>query len=135
MYTNYIESHTYTTISTVHVYIYIYTYYCRYLYLYVYIQYITSIWLVVTGTWILYSHILGMSSSQLTFIFFRGVGQPATSQWIQESGFFFPPKETKAALLESWSKFIHYVCVCAKLPIAARCSSIAATTATGRWFQ
>ena len=40
---------------------------------------IWSIWwclmilLVVTGTWILFSHILGMSSSQLTFIFFRGV--------------------------------------------------------------
>ena len=30
-------------------------------------------WLVVTGTWLLYYHILGISSSQLTFIFFRGV--------------------------------------------------------------
>ena len=28
----------------------------------------------------LFFHILGMSSSQLTFIFFRGVGQPPTSQ-------------------------------------------------------
>ena len=27
------------------------------------------------GTWRLFSHILGMSSSQLTFIFFRGVAQ------------------------------------------------------------
>ena len=26
-----------------------------------------------------FSHILGMSSSHLTFIFFRGVGQPPTS--------------------------------------------------------
>ena len=34
--------------------------------------------LVVTGTWLLFSHILGMSSSQLTFIFFRGVGIPPT---------------------------------------------------------
>ena len=31
------------------------------------------------GTSILFSHILGMSSSQLTFIFFRGVAQPPTS--------------------------------------------------------
>ena len=31
------------------------------------------------GTWILFFRILGMSSSQLTFIFFRGVGQPPTS--------------------------------------------------------
>ena len=31
-------------------------------------------WLVVTGTWRLFSHILGISSSQLTFILFRGVG-------------------------------------------------------------
>ena len=30
-------------------------------------------WLVVWLPWILFSHILGMSSSQLTFIFFRGV--------------------------------------------------------------
>ena len=37
------------------------------------------IWLVVTGTWLLFSHILEMSSSQLTFIFFRGVAQPPTS--------------------------------------------------------
>ena len=39
------------------------------------------------GTWILFFHILGISSSQLsqlTFIFFRGVGQPPTS------GVFFP---------------------------------------------
>ena len=28
--------------------------------------------------WILFSHILGISSSQLTFIFFRGVAQPPT---------------------------------------------------------
>ena len=31
------------------------------------------------GTSILFSHILGISSSQLTFIFFRGVAQPPTS--------------------------------------------------------
>ena len=30
------------------------------------------------GTWLLFFHILGMSSSQLTCIFFRGVGQPPT---------------------------------------------------------
>ena len=36
------------------------------------------IWLVVTGTWILFFHMLGMSSSQLTFIVFRGVGIPPT---------------------------------------------------------
>jgi hypothetical protein len=30
-------------------------------------------WLVVTGTFGLFFHILGMSSSQLTNIFFRGV--------------------------------------------------------------
>ena len=30
------------------------------------------------GTSILFSHILGISSSQLTFIFFRGVAQPPT---------------------------------------------------------
>ena len=29
-------------------------------------------WLVVTGTWLLFFHILGMSSSQLTHIFERG---------------------------------------------------------------
>ena len=33
-------------------------------------------WLVVWNIWIIF--ILGMSSSQLTFIFFRGVGQPPT---------------------------------------------------------
>ena len=32
------------------------------------------------GTSILFSHILGISSSQLTFIFFRGVAQPPTRQ-------------------------------------------------------
>ena len=31
------------------------------------------------GTWLLFFHILEMSSSQLTFIFFRGVGIPPTS--------------------------------------------------------
>ena len=31
-----------------------------------------STWLVVTGTWLLFSHIFGMSSSQLTHIFQRG---------------------------------------------------------------
>ena len=30
----------------------------------------------------LFSHIFGMSSSQLTFIFFRGVGQPPTRKWV-----------------------------------------------------
>ena len=37
----------------------------------------------ITGWWFgifLFSHILGMSSSQLTFIFFRGVGIPTTNQ-------------------------------------------------------
>ena len=34
------------------------------------------------GTWILFSNMLGMSSSQLTFIFFRGVGQPPTNHCI-----------------------------------------------------
>ena len=35
-------------------------------------------WLVVWLPSILFSHILGISSSQLTFIFFRGVAQPPT---------------------------------------------------------
>ena len=36
-------------------------------------------WSLVGGLeHVLYFHILGMSSSQLTFIFFRGVGQPPT---------------------------------------------------------
>ena len=34
------------------------------------------------GTSILFSHILGMSSSQLTFIFFRGLAQPPTSSFL-----------------------------------------------------
>ena len=39
-------------------------------------------WLVVTGTWLDYFPIqLGMSSSQLTFTFFRGVSQPPT-RWV-----------------------------------------------------
>ena len=42
------------------------------------------------GTWILFSHILGMSSSQLTLTpsFFRGVAQPPTrdSRWSQWNG-------------------------------------------------
>ena len=33
------------------------------------------------GTSILFSHILGISSSQLTFIFFRGVAQPPTRKF------------------------------------------------------
>ena len=37
-----------------------------------------NIWLVVWLPSILFSQILGMSSSQLTFIFFRGVAQPPT---------------------------------------------------------
>ena len=40
------------------------------------------------GTSILFSHILGMSSSQLTFIFFRGVAQPPTRRSI--GGHFTP---------------------------------------------
>ena len=36
-------------------------------------------WLVVWLPFLAFSHILGMSSSQLTFIFFRGVAQPPTS--------------------------------------------------------
>ena len=36
-------------------------------------------WLVVTGTWLLFFHILGMSSSQLTHIFQRG--RYTTNQW------------------------------------------------------
>ena len=38
-------------------------------------------WLV-TGTWLLFFHISGMSWSQLTFIFFRGVGIPPTRLWL-----------------------------------------------------
>ena len=34
------------------------------------------------GTFGLFFHILGMSSSQLTFIFFRGVGKPPTSLYL-----------------------------------------------------
>ena len=38
-------------------------------------------WLVVTGTWLnIFPIRLGISSSQLTFIFFRGVGIPTTNQ-------------------------------------------------------
>jgi hypothetical protein len=43
----------------------------------------TPIWLVVTGTWISFFHILGISSSQLTFIFFRG--EPAKVIWNNDS--------------------------------------------------
>ena len=43
-------------------------------------------WLVVTGCheFFIFPEILGMSSSQLTFIFFRGVAQPPTSffRWV-----------------------------------------------------
>ena len=42
--------------------------------MYIYIYNITGRWF---GTWLLFFHILGMSSSQLT-IFFRGVAQPPT---------------------------------------------------------
>ena len=41
-------------------------------------------WLVVWNIWIIFSicwEMLGMSSSQLTFIFFRGVGTPPSSIW------------------------------------------------------
>ena len=45
----------------------------------------------ITGWWfgtsILFSHILGMSSSQLTFIFFRGV---QTTNQISSDGLFHP---------------------------------------------
>ena len=41
----------------------------------VYLQYIAGWWF---GTFFIF-HILGISSSQLTFIFFRGVAQPPTS--------------------------------------------------------
>ena len=60
-------------------------------------------WLVVTGTWMelffsiiyIYIYILGMSSSQVTFIFFRGVGLnhqpvPLISQISSSSA---PPKD------------------------------------------
>jgi len=43
---------------------------------------VNFIWLVVTwwfGTFFIFPYILGISSSQLTFIFFRGVGIPPTS--------------------------------------------------------
>jgi hypothetical protein len=39
-----------------------------------------TIWLVVWNMNFMNFHILGMSSSQLTNIFFRGVGQPPTRQ-------------------------------------------------------
>ena len=43
-------------------------------------------WKPFTGWWfgtsILFSHILGISSSQLTFIFFRGVAQPPTRWYL-----------------------------------------------------
>ena len=42
----------------------------------------TSWWF---GCHFLFSHILGMSSSQLTFIFFRGVAEPPTSYGFQYS--------------------------------------------------
>ena len=43
---------------------------------------INHCWLVVWNMTFMTFHILGMSSSQLTFIFFRGVGIPPTSHWI-----------------------------------------------------
>ena len=41
-----------------------------------------------TGWWfgtcyLLFFHILGISSSQVTFIFFRGVAQPPTRRWVR----------------------------------------------------
>ena len=44
-----------------------------------YLIHTSSIHLVGGLEHFLFSHILGMSSSQLTFLFFRGVGQPPTS--------------------------------------------------------
>ena len=48
------------------------------LYIYIYI----GICIYISGWWFglehVFFHVLGMSSSQLTFIFFRGVGQPPT---------------------------------------------------------
>ena len=40
---------------------------------------LTMFWLVVTGTWLLFSHILGMSSSQLTNSYFSEGLKPPTS--------------------------------------------------------
>jgi hypothetical protein len=47
-----------------------------------------KLWLAVTNMTFMTFHILGMSSSRLTFIFFRGVGIPPTrymlnSKWTQ----------------------------------------------------
>ena len=56
------------------------------------------------GTWILFSlfsHILGMSSSQLTFIFFRGVGQPPTSQ-LSPLGLADPGRPCTEAPWRTW---------------------------------
>jgi len=45
------------------------------------VQYVMICYMFLIGglEHFLFSHILGISSSQLTFIFFRGVGQPPTS--------------------------------------------------------
>ena len=49
------------------------------------------IWLVVTGTWIAFSHILGIVIPTDELIFFRGVGIPPTSDCSQiiNAIFFF----------------------------------------------
>ena len=54
---------------------------CQYIYIYIsYIYIYKSGWWL--GTWTLCFHVLGMSSSQLTFTpFFRGVGIPPTSNY------------------------------------------------------
>ena len=62
------------------------------------------------GTSILFSHILGMSSSQLTFIFFRGVqttNQVLTSQYNPFFSYFFPVNPSIP-----WSSPPFFVAIC-----------------------
>ena len=56
------------------------------------------------GTWILFFHILGISSSQLTFIFFRGLGIPPAREmydmsWHCQSTIHVPCRQNR---LRSW---------------------------------
>ena len=72
------------------------------------------------GCHFLFSHILGISSSQLTFIFFRGVAQPPTSvgfPWYKTMGF------TTQMSMFCWSFWMIWgsrVALCC--PLLATCS-------------
>jgi len=53
------------------------------------------------GTWLLFFQIWGMSSSQLTFIFFRGVGQPPTRN-----------SRTPPCVLHCWTPHVVLMPIC-----------------------